>query len=242
MLHEAWPQYMRATTMAIRGLYSTPSPDKFNSPTKKTKERLFTPEQLKKYDGRDGNRGPYLALLGRVRAFVSGDFTEAGLNDDVSGLTSADYIGLDDWVKFYDKDYKYVGKLIGRYYDEKGEPTSYYFDLQRWISESYSHRDSEDKEKKMFPPCNSEWSADSGSRVWCTKRSGGVQRDWAGVPRKLYSPGQPKPRCACVKGFGAPSHDPNRMPHDNRGDLDNPHVEEYAGCETDQPVCLIKED
>ncbi|XP_042239800.1 LOW QUALITY PROTEIN: neuferricin-like [Homarus americanus] len=113
--------------------------------------------------------GPYLALLGRVynvkegkqhygpgggyeflvssdgsRAFVSGDFTRAGLNDDVSGLTSADYIGLVDWVKFYDKDYKYVAMDF----------------------ESYSHRDSEDKKKKMFPPCNSEWSADSGSRVF----------------------------------------------------------------------------
>lgn len=44
------------------------------------------------------------------RAYVSGDFTEEGLIDDITGLTSTDYIGLNDWVKFYDKDYKYVGK------------------------------------------------------------------------------------------------------------------------------------
>ena len=46
------------------------------------------------------------------RAYVSGDFTEAGLIDDVSGLSSTDYIGLDEWVKFYNTDYKYVGKYL----------------------------------------------------------------------------------------------------------------------------------
>lgn len=51
-------------------------------------------------------------FLGRdaSRAFVSGDFSEEGLIDDITGLTSTDYIGLNDWVKFYDKDYRYVGK------------------------------------------------------------------------------------------------------------------------------------
>lgn len=33
---------------------------------KKMKERLFTPQQLKAYDGKDGSKGPYLAILGRV--------------------------------------------------------------------------------------------------------------------------------------------------------------------------------
>lgn len=32
----------------------------------KSKERLFTAEQLKKFDGKDENKGPYLAILGRV--------------------------------------------------------------------------------------------------------------------------------------------------------------------------------
>ena len=42
---------------------------------------------------------------------MSGDFTEEGLTDDITGLTPSDYIGLEDWVKFYKKDYKYVGKI-----------------------------------------------------------------------------------------------------------------------------------
>jgi len=32
--------------------------------------------------------------------------------------------------KFYHKDYKYVGKLVGRYYNEKGEVTDEWKKLQ----------------------------------------------------------------------------------------------------------------
>lgn len=279
VVHEVSPQYMtavmsspsvRGVTLAvhnlIRRLYPTPSPVEPKT-IKKKRERLFTPEELRKYDGQAGNKGPYLAVLGSVynvkkgkkhygpgggyeffsgrdasRAFVTGDFTEAGLIDDITGLTSADYIGLDEWVKFYKSDYRFVGKLIGRYYDETGKATSYYYDAQRWITEAYRHKEDENQEKKMFPPCNSEWSPESGARVWCTSRSGGVERDWEGVPRKLFSPGQSKPRCACVKSLGPPSHDPKRVPHDNRGDLDHPNIEEYPGCPPDQLTCLVKEE
>ncbi len=31
------------------------------------------------------------------RAFVSGEFNDAGLTDDVEGLSYQDYIGLDEW-------------------------------------------------------------------------------------------------------------------------------------------------
>ena len=33
--------------------------------------------------------------------------------------------GLDDWVKFYRKDYKRVGVLEGRYFDSDGQQTEY---------------------------------------------------------------------------------------------------------------------
>ncbi|XP_045597658.1 neuferricin [Procambarus clarkii] len=280
-IHEVWPgslasvvmksEGVRAAVMALHNLLLVPGTqqeqEQEQPPPGVKKERIFTVEELARYDGREGNKGPYLALLGRVynvkkgkkfygtgggyeffsgrdgsRAFVTGDFTEEGLIDDISGLTSSDYIGLDEWTKFYESDYKYVGKVIGRFYNEKGEPTSYYYDVQRWISQAYNDKENENKEKKMFPPCNSEWAPESGTRVWCTTRSGGVGRDWVGVPRKLYNPGHSKPRCACVKDFGPPSHDPTRMPHDDNGDLDHPNLEEYPGCISDQPTCTFKED
>lgn len=34
-------------------------------------------------------------------------------------------MGLVDWVQFYHKDYEYVGKLAGTFYDEEGKETEY---------------------------------------------------------------------------------------------------------------------
>ena len=72
-----------------------------------------------------------------------------------------------------------------------------------------------------------QWSQSDGSRYWCTKKSGGVDRDWVGVPRKLYYPGR-EPRCACVRTRGPPSTDPGAAT--DRGDRDSPHLQEYQGC------------
>jgi hypothetical protein len=46
------------------------------------------------------------------RAFVTGDFSEGGLIDDVDGLSDADLRGLDEWTKFYDREYSYVGECF----------------------------------------------------------------------------------------------------------------------------------
>ena len=89
----------------------------------------------------------------------------------------------------------------------------------------------------MFPGCNSEWSKAKGHRVWCTKKSGGVDREWVGVPRKLFYPGR-KERCACVRIAGPPSTDPSATATDD-GDLSNPHLKEYEGCAADAASCQI---
>ena len=43
-----------------------------------------------------------------------------------------------------------------------GTPTDYYRKLQQWMSEAKEDAQSKETEKKIFPPCNSEWSADKG--------------------------------------------------------------------------------
>ena len=43
------------------------------------------------------------------RAYVSGDFSEKGLIEDVSGLTPKDLLSLEEWVKFFQEKYKYLG-------------------------------------------------------------------------------------------------------------------------------------
>jgi len=45
------------------------------------------------------------------RAFVTGDFTNSGLTDDVSGLTTSQWLDLLHWFEFYDKQYIYVGRI-----------------------------------------------------------------------------------------------------------------------------------
>ncbi|XP_037089166.1 neuferricin-like isoform X2 [Pollicipes pollicipes] len=226
-----------------------------------TATRLFTREELAEHDGSNPRKGPYLALLGQVfdvsrgrqhygpgggyaffagrdasRAFVSGDFSEAGLIDDVEGLSTQDYLGLDEWLQFYRKDYRPAGRLVGRFYDEDGRETEYYSRLQRWMAEAREQRRRDDGEKLVFPPCNSEWSQERGGRVYCSRRSGGVARDWAGVPREYFAGG--KKRCACVRDRGAPSHGAD--PGTDRGDLDDPRLAEFPGCAPHADSCVTK--
>lgn len=221
--------------------------------------RIFTQDELSKYDGSEGSPGLYLAFLGKVfdvskgkdyygpgggyaffsakdgsRAFVTGQFDEAGLTDDLAGLATSDYLGLKEWEEFYGKDYTPVGVLQGRYYDQNGEVTEEWKQVQEKIAIAIKDKDKKDVEKLTFPPCNMEWSSEKGTRFWCTAKSGGVKRNWVGAPRRLFYPGREE-RCACIRTTGPPSIDPASK--ENRGDLDNPHLKEYEGCAQDSFEC-----
>ncbi|CAF98513.1 unnamed protein product, partial [Tetraodon nigroviridis] len=192
--------------------------------TTKPPVKLMSSHELSLYDGRKGSRGLYLAILGQVfdvhkghkhygpggtyhcmtgkdasLAFVTGDFTEIGLTDDVSSLAPLQMLALYDWLAFYQKHYQPVGLLTGRFYSETGAPTDTLLQTEASLAEGQRIKAQSQAEKLHFPPCNSQWSAAEGGRVWCTNRSGGVDRSWAGVPRKLYSPGSTGVRCVCVK-------------------------------------------
>lgn len=218
--------------------------------------RLLIPEELARYRGGPGDPGLYLALLGRVydvssgrrhyepgahysgfagrdasRAFVTGDYSEAGLVDHVSDLSFSEMLTLQNWLSFYEKNYEFVGKVIGRFYGEDGLPTPELTQVEARISKGLEANTRALEEKHRFPPCNAEWSSARGSRFWCSPNSGGVSRDWTGVPRKLYKPGAKEPHCVCVRTTGPPSDQaPDNPAHRNRGDLDHPNLEEYTGC------------
>ena len=105
----------------------------------KSGTRLYTKNELAAHGPNGPLRPILLAILGRVydvnkaertygaegsynffagvdgtRAFVTGEFNEEGLTDDLDGFTPLQIGEIDGWVKFYDKTYTYVGKLIGR--------------------------------------------------------------------------------------------------------------------------------
>lgn len=43
-------------------------------------------------------------------SFITGDFTESGLTDDVSSLSHLQVVALYDWLAFYQKVYQSVGE------------------------------------------------------------------------------------------------------------------------------------
>uniref|UniRef100_A0A8D0GNL6 Neuferricin n=1 Tax=Sphenodon punctatus TaxID=8508 RepID=A0A8D0GNL6_SPHPU len=230
-----------------------------------SRNRLLRPGELSRYTGMPGSAGLYLAVLGRVfdvqrghrhygpggayssfsgkdasRAFVTGDFTEAGLVDDVSGLSPSEMLTIQNWLSFYNKNYILVGKVIGRFYDEHGAPTRALKQAEADIEEGLKLKAEGDEMKKQFPPCNSEWSSTSGSRVWCSKESGGVKREWTGVPRQLYKPGSRSSQCVCVRTTGLPSAQSDSGKHRTRSDLDSPNLQEYEGCHPLADWCVLK--
>ncbi|XP_044526800.1 neuferricin isoform X1 [Gracilinanus agilis] len=227
--------------------------------------RLLRAAELARYRGGDAEPGLYVALLGRVfdvatgrahyargraysslagrdasRAFVTGDFSEEGLSDDVSDLSPREMLVLRDWLLFYEKNYPFIGKLIGRFYAEDGEPTPALVLAEATMAQGVAARDEEKQRRRQFPACNSEWSSGSPGRFWCSRQSGGVPRDWTGVPRKLYQPGEKQPRCVCVRTRGPPTGQVGAASHSDRGDLDNPSLQEYPGCPPLASSCTMR--
>jgi len=242
-------------------------PSKKPSPSSASKATLFTADQLREYDGKKGAKGLYLAILGKVfdvhkgskhygpnggyhffaakdatRAFVSGDFTDKGADDDVTGLGHQDILGIEEWIEFYEKAYLFVGYLVGSYYTAAGHPTPKLKAYQEMLLAAKRWQQSQKDENQRFPPCNVEWSQGKGSRVWCTDKSGGINRDWVGVPRKLFKPGSSQSRCACIKDSGPPSDADPQAPHKNRGDLDNPNLQPYDNCNPVAISCNFKDN
>ncbi|XP_012274920.1 neuferricin [Orussus abietinus] len=215
-------------------------------------DRLFTKEELKQYTNLD--KGLYLAILGRVYdvstgarhyepganyhgftgqdgslAFITGNFDSDEFTDDVSSLLPNQLQSLQDWVQFYDKTYIYKGKLIGRFYGPDGNPTMEFHKLQEKLSEAQNIKMDLEKQKEMFPPCNVEWKADTGTTVWCSQNSGGIQRDWEGIPQLLFEDKSAhRFRCACVN-------------INSRDYLENEKsFEKYKHCSDDLKVCKLE--
>uniref|UniRef100_A0A1A8JJJ5 Neuferricin n=1 Tax=Nothobranchius kuhntae TaxID=321403 RepID=A0A1A8JJJ5_NOTKU len=214
--------------------------------------RLLSRHELSLYDGEEGSRGLYLAILGQVfdvhkghkhygpggayhvmagkdvsLAFITGDFTESGLTDDVSSLSPLQVVALFQWLAFYQREYISVGVLIGQFYNESGQPTEALLEAEALLAEGQQLKALSESEKVRFPSCNSEWSADRGARVWCSTKSGGVIRDWSGVPRKLFSASSGGIRCVCVKDLPTAEEDPN--------------LRKYDGCPADADSCSLAE-
>ncbi|XP_038059270.1 neuferricin-like [Patiria miniata] len=211
-------------------------------------QRLLTKEELAQYNGKEGSKGLYLALFGQVfdvgkgarhygpgggyeffagcdatRAFVTGEFNDEGLVDDVEGLSPQQMIEVETWVNFYKKEYVPVGKLIGRHYDASGAPTDAFKRAELVLEEGRKEKEKEAEFNRKYPPCNSSWTQKDGTKIWCSDKSGGIVRKWAGVPRRYFTPGSSNWRCVCVQ----------------ERDLDNPHMRLFNGCGPKDASCYM---
>lgn len=119
-----------------------------------------------------GPKGGYNFFTGRdgTRAYVTGQFDEEGLVDDIEGLTPLQVGEVDEWIKFYNKEYKYVGKLIGRYYDRDGSPTRAWYKYKKLLGEQERAKAAQKELEKRFPGCNSRWNEKDGGTVFCSEK------------------------------------------------------------------------
>ncbi|XP_029660841.1 neuferricin [Formica exsecta] len=216
-------------------------------------QKIFTTSELKQYTNLEN--GLYLSILGQVfdvtkgekhygpgenynaftgrdasLAFITGEFDNEGLTDDISSLSAQQVKALDDWLQFYKANYIYKGKLYGRYYNQDGSPTAESYKVQEKLLIAKKEKSLEEKQKRMFPPCNIEWNPEIGTLFWCTEKSGGIDRDWVGVPRMLFETAntQSTSRCACVK-LDSMEYEENKA-----------RLREYNGCAKYETKCVLK--
>ncbi|KAH1214860.1 Membrane-associated progesterone-binding protein 4 [Glycine max] len=210
-----------------------------------TAERLFSAEELSLLNGTDEGLPILLGILGSVfdvtkgkshygsgggynhfagrdasRAFVSGNFSGDGLTDSLRGLSSTEVVkSIVEWRDFYHKSYKYVGKLVGRYYDSQGNPTKYLKGVEAKAARGAQLLEKQKIEEAKLPSCNSRWSQDEGGEVWCD----------VGYPRLVQRPleialtGKMSKRCACFED----------------SQLDQPGLEVYEGCDYHATRCKV---
>lgn len=80
--------------------------------------------------------------------------------------------------------------------------------------------------QRSFPPCNMEYKVSKGTRFWCTKQSGGIERDWAGYPIQLFNQDTKTFSCVCVE----------------KENFELPQFRKYEKCEDKIRSCFIPSD
>lgn len=183
-------------------------------------ERLFTANELQSFTKDE----LYLAILGHVfnvssaprfysstgsykfytgrdasRSFYTGGTTSEDLTDDLTDLSDDAMAAVYNWLTFYQKTYPVLGKLIGRYFDSNGTPTKHFHDVLVSVENMKKKNEEKAQFAQKWPSCNSEWSQNAGRRVWCTDKSGGIERAWAGYPRRFFDSSSKVERCVCIE-------------------------------------------
>ena len=119
-----------------------------------------------------GPDGGYNFFTGRdgSKAFVTGQFNEEGLTDDLDELTPLQLGELEDWRLFYEKDYTFVGKIIGRFFNKQGSPTKAWYKYLKRLGERNKMKAEMAALEKKFPGCNSKWEGKDQGILYCSEK------------------------------------------------------------------------
>jgi hypothetical protein len=133
----------------------------------------------------------------RVLALRAGIFSGPAVAS-VEGLTPSEMDGVFNWLEFYKKEYTVVGVVEGLYFDASGAATPATRDVEAMWHTVAAAKEEQAALTTLFPPCDMTFTMGVGGRVWCATNSGGIKRDWVGVPRLFFTPFSSEPRCVCV--------------------------------------------
>uniref|UniRef100_A0A6G1S450 Neuferricin n=2 Tax=Aceria tosichella TaxID=561515 RepID=A0A6G1S450_9ACAR len=229
----------------------TPAPPTYrlsSCPGETQQVRLWTKDELIKFDGNSGEPDVLLGFLGSVynvtlngqhygpgaeynvfagkdatRAFVTGNFTH-DLTDQIGDIDESLYQHIESWASFYSSSYQEVGRIVGAFFDERGCATPELARVYHVIDQLAEAKNSQAEQDKQLPECNSEWNGElKQGRVWCSTKSGGFERDWVGTPR-VYNDGQSQ-KCVCV--------------NPNFNQQDGAPLSTYPGCDPEATECSL---
>jgi len=119
-----------------------------------------------------------------------------------------------------------VGKLVGRFYDDRGKQTQELARTSAAIRRAYLLQSRQDDLSEQFPACNSRWAEGEPAQVWCSRNSGGVERDWIGFPRLMRKDFDGLVTCVCA----------------SVQTIDDPRLRRYAGCGERSTRCVVPDD
>ncbi|OAE23083.1 hypothetical protein AXG93_1544s1190 [Marchantia polymorpha subsp. ruderalis] len=189
------------------------------------KPKLWNSEELAKYNGSDPKLPILLGIMGSEvflmcpkagttmdrkgvihispeemqvgHSFLAISLVGDGLSDSLEGLSALQVKSIMDWHKFFENStkYIYVGKLVGRFYDESGLPTKEFVRATRLASRGERLVKEQKEDESRFPSCNSRWNPQQGGEVWCTT---GYPRIAERISDGLYK-GAVETRCACFE-------------------------------------------
>ncbi len=218
---------------------------------KKSNLRVISVGELAQHSAASGASEIWLAILGEVfdvssggsykkgggydfftgrdgsAAFVTGNFTDAGLVADVTALEPSQVLDVWEWTDFYRKHetYKRVGVLHDLYFDADGQKTAKWHQMRALAADGEKLKAADEELRKLWPGCNMRSSPAEGRVFWCEDGSGGVKgRGWDGYPREFaqrQKNGEFAKRCVCA-------------PKDK---LDHPQLRVYINCDPNANTC-----